>query len=150
MPAAKPMNSRHFATWFTLIAVLAGGAQAAADPGFIAGDNDGARVALSVLNVATVPHADPVRQAPEPSQDLLARLRDIWRAADQPDEPRDLMRLERDARSRVRWPAVARFYRELAGAPEEAASAGRLARLRGRLGPRQSPHPLTYLAVRSR
>ena len=82
--------------------------------------------------------------------DLLARLRDIWRAADQPDEPRDLMRLERDARSRVRWPAVARFYRELAGAPEEAASVGRLARLRGRLGPRQSPHPLTYLAVRSR
>ena len=82
MPAAKPINSRHFATWFTLFAVLAGGSQAAADPGFIAGDNDGARVALSVLNVATVPHADPVRQAtdvdprnPEPSQGLLVRLR---------------------------------------------------------------------------
>ncbi len=75
MPAAKPINSRHFATWFTLFAVFAGGSQAAADPGFIAGDNDGARVALSVLDVASIPHADPVRQDPEPSQDLLARLR---------------------------------------------------------------------------
>jgi len=82
MPVAKPINSRHFAAWFTLFAGLAGGSLAAADPGFIAGDNDGARVALSVLNVATIPHADPVRQAtdvdprhPEPPNDLLARLR---------------------------------------------------------------------------
>ncbi len=82
MPAAKPINSRHFATWFTLFGVLAGGSQTAADPGFIAGDNNGARVALSVLNVATIPHADPVRQDsdvdpgnPEPSQGLLVRLR---------------------------------------------------------------------------
>ena len=47
MPAAKPINSRHFATWFTLFAVLAGGSQAAADPGFIAGDNDGAFDAIN-------------------------------------------------------------------------------------------------------
>ena len=83
--------------------------------------------------------------------DSLARLRDLWRAADEPDEPRDLMRLERDARSRVRWPAVARFYRELAGAPEAAPAPGRLAWLRAALGARRSPpHPLTHLAVRSR
>lgn len=82
--------------------------------------------------------------------DSLARLRDLWRAANQPDEPRDLMRLERDARSRVRWPAAARFYRELAGAPEAARPRGRLARLRGTLRARGAhPHALTHLAVRS-
>ena len=60
------------------------------------------------------------------------------------------MRLERDARSRVRWPAAARFYRELAGAPEAEPPAGRLARLRGRLGARRTqPHPLTHLTARS-
>lgn len=82
--------------------------------------------------------------------DSLARLRDLWRFTDQPNAPRDLMRLEREARSRVRWPAAARFYRELAGAPEAAPTSGRLARLRGTLRARgPQPHALTYLAVRS-
>ena len=81
----------------------------------------------------------------------LARLRDLWRLADQPDEPRDLMRLERLARQRVRWPAAARFYRELAGAPQASSPAGRLVWLRGLLRSRQErPHPQTHLAARSR
>ncbi len=82
--------------------------------------------------------------------DSLARLRDLWRAAARPNEPRDLMRLERDARNRVRWPAAARFYRELAGAPEATPRQGRLARLRGLRRHRDEPrHPLTHLAARS-
>lgn len=82
--------------------------------------------------------------------DSLARLRDLWRVAAQPNEPRDLMRLERDARNRVRWPAAARYYRELAGAPETRPPRGRLARVRGlrRQGDGQR-HPLTHLAARS-
>lgn len=82
--------------------------------------------------------------------DSLARLRDLWRAANQPDEPRDLMRLERDARNRVSWPTAARFYRELAGAPEAAPVQGLPARLRSALRPRTWSHPLTHLEARSR
>ena len=83
--------------------------------------------------------------------DSLARLRDLWRAANEPDEPRDLMRLERDARRRVRWPTAARFYRELAGAPEVTPVRGLLARLRSVRGPRDGlSHPLTHLEARSR
>ena len=82
--------------------------------------------------------------------DSLARLRDLWRIADRREESRDLMRLERDARRRVRWPAAARFYRELAGAPPVAPPQGRLARLRALPRSRRSrPQPLTHLAVRS-
>lgn len=83
--------------------------------------------------------------------DSLARLRDLWRFIDQPNEPRDLMRLERAARVRVRWPAAARFYRALATAPEVSTPQGRLAWLRARAR-RQgtAPHPLTYLEARSR
>ncbi len=83
--------------------------------------------------------------------DSLARLRDLWRIAEQPDEPRDLMRLEGVARERVRWPAAARFYRELAKAPQASAPPGRLAWLRAlaRFG-RERPQPLTHLRARSR
>ena len=82
--------------------------------------------------------------------DSLARLRDLWRIADQPDEPRDLMRLERDARNRVRWPAAARFYLELAGAPEAAPPQRRFAWLRGLpRARRRRPRSPTHLAVRS-
>ena len=80
----------------------------------------------------------------------LARLRDLWRFANEPDEPRDLMRLERGARSRVGWPAAARFYRALATAPDASPPRGRLARLRARgRGQRKMPQPLTYLEARS-
>lgn len=83
--------------------------------------------------------------------DSLARLRDLWRFIDQPNEPRDLMRLERAARIRVRWPAAARFYRALAAAPEASTPSGRLARLRARArGQWAAPQPLTYLEARSR
>lgn len=83
--------------------------------------------------------------------DSLARLRDLWRIAEQPDEPRDLMRLERVARERVQWPAAARFYRELANAPRTSAPRGRLSwpRVLARFR-RQRPHPLTHLTARSR
>ena len=82
--------------------------------------------------------------------DSLARLRDLWRVADQPDEPRDLMRLERDAERRVRWPAAARFYRELADAPELAPAQGRMTRLRALPRRRRTDaRPLTHLVARS-
>ena len=81
----------------------------------------------------------------------LARLRDLWRIAGEPDEPRDLMRLERVAREQVRWPAAARFYRDLADAPQVSAPPGRLARLRGLTRTRRGrPYPLTHLTARSR
>ena len=86
MPAAKPKDSRHFATWFTLFAALAAGSQAAADPGFTASGYDGTNVYIPVVDVATVDHEDhawlelegdtPVAAAnPAPSTDLLDRLR---------------------------------------------------------------------------
>ena len=86
MPAPKPKNSRHFATWFTLFAALAASSQAAADPGLTASGYDGTRAANSAVNVATVEHEEQLRPEleldtlveavqPEPSQDLLARLR---------------------------------------------------------------------------
>ena len=82
--------------------------------------------------------------------DSLARLRDLWRFADRPGEPRDLMRLEQAARRRVRWSAAARFYRALAAAPEDSAPAGRLAWLRARARRRGAEmQPLTYLEARS-
>jgi membrane-bound lytic murein transglycosylase D len=76
MPAPKPKNSRHFATWFTLFAALAASAS-----GY-----DGTRAAIPAVNVATVEHEEQLRPEPEldtlvealqaePSQDLLARLR---------------------------------------------------------------------------
>ena len=81
----------------------------------------------------------------------LARLRDLWRIAEQPDEPRDLMRLERVARERVRWPAAARFYRDLADAPQVSAPPGRLGWLRALTRSRRGrPYPLTHLTARSR
>jgi membrane-bound lytic murein transglycosylase D len=86
MPAPKPKNSRHFATWFTLFAALAASSQAAADPGLTASGYDGTRAANSAVNVTTVEHEEQLRPEleldtfveavqPEPSQDLLARLR---------------------------------------------------------------------------
>ena len=83
MPDIKQRISNNFATWFTLIAVFAAGSRALADP-LIA---TGAEAAFSVINVATVEHEDQLwlelegytRIAavyPEPSNDLLARLRD--------------------------------------------------------------------------
>ena len=80
----------------------------------------------------------------------LARLRDLWRNINRPNEPRDLMRLERVARTRVRWPEAARFYRTLAAAPDAAPPSGRLAWLRALARRRGSaPQPLTYLDARS-
>lgn len=82
--------------------------------------------------------------------DSLARLRDLWRVADQPDVPRDLMRLERDARLHVRWPAAARFYRALAGEPPAAPVQGRLAWLRGLARRRRASRPPpTHMTIRS-
>ena len=82
--------------------------------------------------------------------DSLARLRDLWRTAGEPDEPRDLMRLARDAERRVRWPAAARFYRHLAGAPGRREVRGRLAWLRAARFRRAAQDSPTYLTARSR
>ena len=91
-PRVSSIFRRHCATGLTLFAALAAGTQAIADPGLTASDNDSARAAMSVLNVAAVAHEDrvwlelegytPIAAVyPEPSNDLLSRLRDGFELA---------------------------------------------------------------------
>ncbi len=82
----KPNNSRHFATWITLIAAFAAGSQALADPAFTPGDSFAATPVFSLVNVSTAEHENwawldlegytPAASAIlKPSHDLLTRLR---------------------------------------------------------------------------
>ncbi len=101
----------------------------------------GARARAALLHGEVLPWTVVGRDG-----DGLARLRDLWRAADRGGETRDLLRLEREARLRMRWPAAAQLYRRLAGAPP-ARPRGRLARLRAMLRPwpPAERRALTYL-----
>ncbi len=83
MPAAKLKKSLHFATWFTLFAVLAAGSPAVAVPWSMPTNGSSTAPASATIDVAGTGHEDQVSPelagdtavSPEPANELLGRLR---------------------------------------------------------------------------